>query len=213
MNQFIINGAVPVTQQQMDQRFNHILEMMTRGFTELRQRQEQLPIDDQIEGEGNLPDDPVIEMNYDTWNWGGRLLQPVPETYRLPRPTSKQLWDMWFFGLRIKWEDRDRKIRPLRWFKQYNLKNKSDQKLLCKGRVFITKLLDLAVTIGVIVNAESVNQMNYNQSTTIFDAAFDCMLLAIEAAYFDAQIERFGDRRVGELHFVTIYNDMKTLSI
>jgi hypothetical protein len=104
---------------------------------------------------------------------------PVPETYRLPLPTAKQLWDMWFFGLRIKWEDRDRKIRPLRWFKQYNLKNKSDQKLLCKGRrVFITKLLDLAVTIGAIINAESVNQMNCNQSTTIFDAAFVYNLIA-----------------------------------
>jgi aminopeptidase C len=130
---------------------------------------------------------------------------PVPETYRLPLPTAKQLWDMWFFGLRIKWEDRDRKIRPLRWFKPYNLKNKSDQKLLCKGRrVFITKLLDLAVTIGVIINAESVNQMNCNQSTTIFDAAFDCMLRAIEAAYFGAQIERLGDRRVGELQYIMI---------
>jgi hypothetical protein len=50
----------------MDRRFNHILKMMTRGFTELRQRQEQQPIDDQIQGEDKLPDDPVVEMNYDT---------------------------------------------------------------------------------------------------------------------------------------------------
>jgi hypothetical protein len=63
MNQFVINGAIPLTQQQMDRRFNH---MMTRGFTELRQRQEQQPIDDQIQGEDKLPDDPVVEMNYDT---------------------------------------------------------------------------------------------------------------------------------------------------
>lgn len=183
-----IQGVAPLTSQMLIE----ILNNFRRDINEdIRTNQVQVPIQE-IQP----------EEAYRNWNWGGKLCRPFPPDFRFIKCTPMALWMHWFYGLEPE------RIRPFRYFKEWDFEISTDKVLLVKARCVINTLVDIAIIGEFITSIEDLYTMDKISSQTIFEQAYEFLIDVISKS---THIKR--KRRYGELHYSTIYENINDYNI
>jgi len=123
LGQLQVNGAVPITAQQITGMFDTFRAENDKFRTELLSRLETRPQAER--GAGPIPSAPnnlpatntTIELDghtFSMWTWGSRL-HPVPQNWVFPICTTSVLWDLWLDG------KRNDGIQPFSFLKNFDL--------------------------------------------------------------------------------------------
>lgn len=195
LNNFRIDGALPITQEQMEKYFQSHSEMLIREFRATNSRVVEAPVQSspQVIGEDTFP----------VYSWGGKL-HFIPENYTFPNCTTKALWNHWFFGTTS-----PKKIRPFRWFQNSEFKHQACITKLKKARILINVLIK---SIAPQTLAE-VQSKSFVDSTRTFELAFHNVCTSI----MEARVREYGDKaktsRFEQLQWATICKETSKYKI
>ena len=115
LNTFQVNGAIPVTADNLKVMFDDFKSEIRSSFNQ------------SVSGQAI-----VTASTRTTFQWNGRQ-HPVPEGYQFPSMHVAQLWDMWFVG---------GCYGPLRELKSHDLNCKNNVTRLSKARYIIEYMVD-----------------------------------------------------------------------
>jgi len=180
LENFHINGTVPITQSQIADMFNsfqhNVLTMIQNNNNNNNNNQQH-----QIESGPST---------FSSWTWGGRI-HPVPADFELPKCNLKAIWDLWWCGNPAK------QYAPYSRLKGFDLYNKKDRVNLSKVSMVIKALT------GDDVSSVDISRM----SVQVRDATFDRLFMNLFHKLFPQQADGdFDARRFGDQSYLTIYN-------
>jgi hypothetical protein len=185
MNKFEINGAIPVTREDIHRMMETISQQIQSIGT----------IGSNITNTNNNTESNSNNSTYNTWSWGGRL-HMVPEGFKLPNNNIRDIFNLWHFG------NIDAKIQPYRFLKWHDLINNPQGILLSKMNKVMNELesiirsnqlVDEECKIGEIKERELVNG--------IFDQAYSILMGGIRPESLTSMnSSRFGDLSIPRLY-------------
>jgi hypothetical protein len=156
LSKFSINGAIPVTLDDLKALLNTAVNQMR---TELR---------DALPSPHSPAQSPLIDPNLDPrfhlWSWGGRM-RMVPQDWLFPSTDVKATWNLWHFG------NVGEHIRPLRYLQKSDLKNASQVTLWSKTRGVMAEVARVMVEMDLVQSIEEVERMPSTDSAQAFDKA------------------------------------------
>jgi hypothetical protein len=157
LSKFSINGAIPLTTDNMRQMLEGVVADMRREIRDVRAAES--------------PALPTIlsaptDSRFHVWSWGGKM-QMVPEGWVLPSSTNvKDTWLLWHFGHLAD------HIGPLRYLKKFNLNGTSAQKtLLSKTRGTMKAIAQVMVDMQLVGCVKDVLTLGEGESSALFDRA------------------------------------------
>lgn len=192
LQNFEVNGALPLTQDDLSRSLESIAsrleESIERRLSSVRG--------------GAAPE--VTESNtspqatFTHWTWGGRVMQMVPEGFRMPECSVKDLWDLWHFG------HIQNRIGPFKRLRAHNFVVKTDNCELSKARSVINELhteLKLLKKIPATHEnkvADYVSGCSFVESDALFTRAYEELAKKI--------FKNVEKHRIGDLRFNYVYN-------
>ena len=191
LDNFQVDGAIPITSSQIHDMFNNFRDEMVRAIAENGEAQNRNRNDD--DRNPNLGGDHLLG-GYRMWMWGGRL-HPCPEDFEFPICNVKVLWDLWYSGRPCD------NVQPYRFIstKCGDLSTK-----LMRGRfskaTFVMNELSHGHTAADIAN------LTINDRDKLFEDSFMRLFYLI---YPEKTEEYFDNHRVGDLQYVTMYDLVK----
>jgi hypothetical protein len=105
-----INGAVPISQQQVE---TMILGVQNRLLDAINNN-------NAVHQNQNITNTTIpaqVNLDHHSWTWGSRI-HPVPRGFKFPRCDTKKLFDLWYEGTLIVEGDNSYKTLPLRKLKE-----------------------------------------------------------------------------------------------
>ncbi|MGH8399103.1 MAG: hypothetical protein ACRETA_12800 [Gammaproteobacteria bacterium] len=195
LSKFTVNGAIPVTADDLKALLNNVLTQMRAEMrAELR---EALPAATHAAASPQ-PTDPLGDPDpvFLKWTWGGKF-HMVPEGWRFPSTDVKATWNLWHFG-----HVQD-KIRPLRLLKEFDLINEAQATLLSKCSGVMKAIAQEMVEMKVVQSLRDVEKLSAVDSSAAFDRA---LLQLIE------RVKPGSTRQPGrwmEMKVTTLYDHMK----
>jgi hypothetical protein len=164
LSKFSINGAIPVT---MDNMRDMLDTVMAQLRTEMRtQAADTHAMPSLIESS--------IDSRFQLWGWGGRL-HMVPEGWTFPSTNVKDTWNLWYFGHLT-----DR-IRPLRYVKKFDLGSKAQVTLWSKTRGVMQAISQVMVDMQLVQTLEAVPALTTADSSALFDRAIVVLMDRVRA--------------------------------
>jgi hypothetical protein len=182
LSKFSINGALPVTMDNMRQMLHEIIAEVR---TEILDAAGTQAIPSLLSPSG---DDPRFQL----WMWGGKL-RMVPEKWTFPSTNVKDTWNLWHFGHLT-----DR-IRPLRFLKKFDLGSSRQVTLWSKTRGVMQAISQMMVDMGLVATREDVLTLSAAESSSFFDRVIVVLMEQLKAG---STLER---RRWMELAIPTVY--------
>ena len=158
LSRFSINGAIPVTIDDIKTLLNNAVNQMR---TELR---DALPAASSATVPPPDPTDSAADPRFQLWMWKGKL-HPVPEGWKLPSTDLKATWNLWHFGHVQQW------IRPLRNLKKADLEGGGQISLWSKTNGVMAAIADVMVEMEMVHTAADVAKLSAEESSVAFDAA------------------------------------------
>jgi hypothetical protein len=186
LSRFTVNGAIPVTVDDLKTLLNSVLTQMRVELREALPAAAPTPHSLQH-------GDPLADPRFQLWTWKGRL-HMVPEGWRFPSTDVKSTWNLWHFG---HVEDR---VRPLRYLKKIDLVGASQYTLWSKCRGVMKAIAAEMVEMKVVQTIEEVEKMSAAESTTAFDGAITQLMEKAKAG------STRGPRRWTEMSISTLYD-------
>lgn len=156
LSKFSINGAIPLTMDNMR-------DMLNAVVAQLRTEMRDLHAGDTTA----LPSliSPPAHSPFDTWSWGGRL-HPVPQGWILPSAINvKDTWHLWHFGHRAC------RIGPLRGLKKFDLSSGAQVTLWSKTRQTMQAIAQVMVDMQLVRTVKDVLVLSEADSSAFFDSA------------------------------------------
>jgi hypothetical protein len=188
LSKFAINGALPITVDNMKEMLSAAIAQM-RG--EVRSELQELRVEGAVAA-GPSPsssDDPRFQL----WMWGGKQ-QMVPPGWRLPSPINlKDTWLLWHFGHIAN------RIAPLRRLQAFNFMNKPQVVLWSKTHQVMSAVAEMMVEMGLVGTMQAVLTLSEADSAAFFDRA---IVRLVDKVY--AGVTR-GRRRWMEMKASTMY--------
>ena len=185
LNKFSVNGAIPVTLDDIKTLLNSAVNQMR---SELR---------DALPSSRPSVSSPLIDPNLDPrfhlWSWGGRM-HMVPQDWLFPSTDMKATWNLWHFG-----HVGDR-IRPLRYLQKSDLRNASQVTLWSKTRGVMKEIAEGMVELGIVQSTKGVEQLSATVSADAFDKAVVQLMERVRAG------STRGKRRWVEMSIPTLYS-------
>ena len=190
LSRFSINGAIPVTLDDIKTLLNNAVSQMR---TELRDAIPTATASSSLSS-AIADDDPRFSMH----PWKDGTLRMVPEGWRLPVVDVKATWHLWHYG---HVEDR---IRPLRRLRMADLQ-KADIAQWSKANGVVAAVAGEMVEMKVVEAAVDVTKLSAEASSTAFDAAIVRLMEKVR------QGSTRGRGRWMEMTPATLYNHLKGL--
>jgi len=202
LNRFEVNGAMPITiddlRRSHDEMLNRVMGLLDERFRgDVRVNEMNPIVHDEVEP-------PLQNEEFQVWHYGGAFHR-VPEDFELISLSTKLMWDYWHFG------DLRRRICPFRRFRQSDLRQ-ADQKKIIKARRVMRAIELRAFIDNIWPSDQSIQSLGIVVANQIFQDGFDKLLSDIENQRRRRNLRVMEARRDGEIHFVTIYNDMALLN-
>jgi hypothetical protein len=218
-----VNGALPLTNTQIERMLalftTNIRNEIAQQVSALRDSpsgSEATQASSVQSGDLYFGSNPYSEDDrYQLWTWGGRL-HPVPPEFRFEAMSCKSLWDLWHYG------DRNRRIRPFKLLKKYDLKKKvtvvdpvtntnveewcGDEFRFAKARK-VMELVQKFADVPGFNNTAVVSEMSRINGARVFESGYSTLINKINNLR-NADGNRHSDRRDGELSYTTLYNDI-----
>ena len=157
LSKFSINGAIPLTADNMKEMLEAVVAQMRREIRDV-----------QAADAAALPSliPAPSDSRFLVWTWGGRM-HMVPQGWILPSSTNvKDTWLLWHFGHLA-----DR-VGPLRNLKKYDLNGTNAQKTLwSKTRGTMSAIAQVMVDSLMVRSVEDVLTLSEGESSAFFDRA------------------------------------------
>jgi hypothetical protein len=155
LSKFSINGAIPVTMDNMREMLNTVMAQMR---TEIR--------DAHAADMQAMPSliEPPVDPRFQLWTWGGRL-HMVPQGWIFPSTNVKDTWNLWHFGHLTD------KIRPLRLIKKFDLGTDAQVSLVSKTRGVMDAISQVMFDMQLVPTTEDVQTLSAADSSSHFDRA------------------------------------------
>jgi hypothetical protein len=186
LSKFSVNGAIPVTMDDIKTLLNSVLAQVR---VELR---EAFPPSTPAQVSVRSAD-PLADPRFQLWTWKGKL-HMVPEGWRFPTTDVKSTWNLWHFG-----HVQDR-VRPLRYLKKVDLVGASQFSLWSKCRGVMTAVAKQMIEMKVVDSIEGVERMSAQESSAAFDGAITQVMEKAKAG------STRGSRRWMEMSISTLYD-------
>ena len=165
LSRFIVNGAVPVTLDDIKALLNNVFAQMR---AEIR--------DAHTAATHTAPSlqstDPLADPRFQLWMWRGRSY--VPEGWRFPATDVKATWNLWHFG-------HMHENRPLRYLKKVDLVNASQITVWSKCRGVMKTIAAEMVEMKLVQSLEEVEKLSAIDSSTAFDQAIVQLMEKVKA--------------------------------
>lgn len=190
MNRFSINGALPVTLDDMQRMLGTVITQMR---AELR---DALPIATSQPTALSAPLDTDADSRFQLWMWKGAL-HMVPEGWQFPSTNVKATWHLWHFG-----HVQDR-VRPLRRLRKADMQGSANHTLWSKTNGVMRRIADEMVTMEMVHTAEEVTRWSADESAVAFDGAIVQLMEKLKAG----STQRRG--RWTEMSVATLYKHLK----
>ena len=194
LSRFSINGAIPVTIDDIKILLNNAVNQMR---TELR---DAIPIATTSSPSSNQLTDIDTDPRFQLWTWNGRL-HMVPERWQFPSTDVKATWNLWHYG---HLQDR---IRPLRHLKKADLQGSAQITLWSKTNGVMGAIAATMVEMKVVETVEAVTRMSATESAAAFDTAIVQLMEKVRTG------ATRGRGRWMEMSIGTLYNHLKAVRV
>jgi hypothetical protein len=184
LDNFQVNGAVPITFNQVQGMLNDLKNTLTTALSTAVANQHNSNASNHLTNNSDL--------QCTLWTWKGRL-HPVPEGFRFPKCTTKAVWDLWWDGLPVE------RIKPLRHLKSFDL-SRADGNNMSKARKVLKALT------GELTD-EDVSALSISDRDNLFQ---DRYLQLFRKMYPDQSEDHHDRRRIGDLTYMTVYDLMSS---
>ena len=190
LSRFSINGAIPVTLDDIKSLLNNAVNQMR---AELR---DAIPTATPPSSSPNALADPTTDPRFQLWQWGGAL-HMVPEGWKLPVADVKATWHLWQYG------HVEARIRPLRNLKKADLQGGGQISLWSKTNGVMTAVAEVMVEMKVVEAVGEVRRLSAEESS----AAFDTAIVQLMERVREGSTRTRG--RWMEMSIGTLYNHLK----
>jgi hypothetical protein len=190
LSHFQINGAVPITHEDLKSTETTIMdalkELITKTFTNENTHEV---------GSPRAVEDAQAKFN--VWYWSGAY-HMVPEGFRFPSRNVhvKILWDLWWSG------NRAENIGPYKNLASRDVADENDKTYLSRARRVVTAVVEEAERLN-ITTEQSIRKMNERERDKVFETAFYSLLTRLYPPGTTA--EDLDKKRVGDLSYLSIY--------
>jgi len=190
LSRFSINGAIPVTLDDIKSLLNNAVNQMR---AELR---DAIPTATTTSSSPNSLTDPAADPRFQLWQWGGAL-HMVPEGWKLPVADVKATWHLWQYG------HVEAKIRPLRYLKKADLQGGGQISRWSKTNGVMAAVAQVMVEMKTVETVTEVRRLSAEESS----AAFDTAIVQLMERVREGSTRTRG--RWMEMSIGTLYNHLK----
>ena len=157
LSKFSINGAIPLTADDMRVMLNSVVAQVR---AELRQ----VHAAETLASASTAPVDPSVDPRFQLWSWGGRL-HMVPQGWVFPSTNIKDTWNLWHFGHLTD------KMCPLRCLKKFDLVGAAQITLWAKTSGVMKAISQSMLDMELVQTKEAVLALAAADSSALFDRA------------------------------------------
>lgn len=209
MRNFSINGALPITLQQVELMFGDLRSQIVHHINELATSRSEAPgvslpisTNDADEAMNEIPRFPKY-----LWPSDGKF-HNVPESFTLVSTNASVLWELWHYG------NITDNIAPYRLIQKCDLRTASQQTRLVSARNVMNTIFGLADEVGAVpTNVKNGNLLAPNRprslGRSIFQAGFSRLISALKSS----TLQKSSERKFEELQFTTLHIDIKKAGI
>jgi hypothetical protein len=184
LSKFSVQGATPVTMEDMNRLMANMMEQM-KEHVKLQRINESAA--------NNLTNPATVSNLFSTYMWGGKF-HMVPEGWKLPANNIKDIWNLWWFG------HLDNKIQPYRFLKWTDLINNAQVVQLAKMKKVMNKIEEMGKEKQYIELEKKISDLSKEESIALFDQSFTALMEKLKPG---STIEA---GRWGESSIATVYN-------
>lgn len=192
LENFEVNGALPLTQDDLSRQLDNIAARLEESIEKRLSAVRTITAPEATPSAGT----PIATFTH--WTWGGRVMQMVPEGFRMPECSVKDLWDLWHFG------HVQNRIGPYKRLRAHNFVVKTDTCELSKARAVVNEIHAQCIELNLIPTPHENKVGDYVSACTLVDsdALFTKAYESLSAKIFK-NVEK---HRIGELRFNYVYN-------
>lgn len=192
LENFEVNGALPLTQDDLSRQLDNIAARLEESIEKRLSAVRTITAPEAAPSAGT----PIATFTH--WTWGGRVMQMVPEGFRMPECSVKDLWDLWHFG------HVQNRIGPYKRLRAHNFVVKTDTCELSKARAVVNEIHAQCIELNLIPTPHENKVGDYVSACTLVDsdALFTKAYESLSAKIFK-NVEK---HRIGELRFNYVYN-------
>ena len=163
MQRFSINGAVPLTADDMRVMMSQFTAQLRAEFQQLASASTPPAASSTLASAASLLMD--ADPRFSMWTWKGRL-HPVPEGWKFPSTDVKATWNLWHYG------HLGDRIRPLRHLRKHDLDGTSVQVALwSKASGVMEEVASVMVEMDMAHSTADVHRWSAEESSVAFDSA------------------------------------------
>lgn len=159
LSKFSINGAIPVTMDNLKALLNDRFSQMKVDIRNALPPSNPIP----TSALHNITDC-NLDPRFYLWAWGEQL-HMVPQGWKLPSTDVKSTWNLWYFG-----HVHD-KIRPLRHLKKADLAKGPQITQWSKANGVMKAIAQVMVDLKLVKSIEEVTKLSPEESSAAFDRA------------------------------------------
>jgi hypothetical protein len=194
LDHVVVEGATPVN-------MDDITRLIHSEFVAVRaqwatMQHSSTPTDSTTISEAETP------IDWGIWTWGGGI-HPVPDDFEFPISNTKDLWEVWFFG------NKSLNVKPYKYLLASDMKDiKNKQKLTRAKKVMKTMESTANNCPEYLPPRVKIGSLSSHQSDELFEHVYSKLLSSLHAVRTEFEEER----RIGQIAFTTIYNNIIKLS-
>lgn len=209
MRNFTINGALPITLQQVEVMFGDLRGQIVQHIDQLaRSRSEPTEPSLQLEDIGaNQSIENISSFPKYHWPSDGRF-HSVPESFRFISTNTSVLWDLWHYG------NGTENIAPYRLIKKNDLRTASEQTRLISARNVMNTIFSLADEAGAVpANVKNTNLLAPNRPRSLGRSIFQVGFTRLISILKSKAPPQYGERKYEDLQFTTLHMDIKKVGL
>ena len=193
LNKFTINGATPVTMDDMNKMMNTVVEQITAKLSSSVQSSVSA---------GSTAADIESKNNsnpFAVWMWAAEgksdmKLHMVPKGWKMPTMNIKDIWNMWWHG---HYQDR---IQPYRYLKMQDLINNAQVTQLSKTRRVMSAIEEIARNNQYIEAEKPIHDLIGEERSNLYDAAFADLMELLYPGKPKEEHKRLGDQSISTVN-------------
>ena len=192
LSKFSINGAIPLTVDDLTSFLDNAVSRMTSSLLAVLPG----PSPASAAASHNLMDS-TSNPRFQLWAWGGKM-HMVPEGWQFPTADIKAMWNMWYFGHVLD------HIRPLRHLKKGDIAGASQVSAWSKTNGVMKAIAQVMVEMKLVESLEDVVKMSEIDSSDAFDRAIVVLMEQVKEGCTRAR------GRWMEMSVATLYDHIRS---
>ena len=124
---------------------------------------------------GQASSEHLEPAGWKSWDWGGKLRRPVPQYWKFPSATVRNVLDIFAFGIPADG------IRPLRLVECQDL-SRCDASFFCRASDVFSLFLNKAIELNEIQNQGEFSTISIVRWNQVFETCFAAIITDLESS-------------------------------